>query len=103
MIKNIKKEKETNFEFQKNLILSNFLVGNIILPLISNPDFNGIVTTCVISKITKDNLEIIAKILKKILSFKLFTNKNDSLLTIFNKYIIDTLPKVFDIIKSLNL
>ena len=97
------KENETNFEFQKNLILSNFLVGNIILPLIWNPDFNGIVTTCVISKITKDNLEIIAKILKKILSGKLFTNKNESEYTIFNKYIIDTLPKIFDIIKSLNL
>ena len=101
--KKYSKENENNFEFQKNLILSNFLIGNIILPLISNPDFNGIVTTCVISKITKDNLEIIAKILKKILSGKLFTNKNDSEYTIFNKYIIETLPKIFDITKSLNL
>ena len=101
--KKYSKENEKNFEFQKNLILSNFLIGNIILPLISNPDFNGIITTCVISKITKDNLEIIAKIFKKILSGKLFTNKNDSEYTIFNKYIIDTLPKIFDIIKSLNL
>ena len=84
------------------MVLANYLIGNIILPLISNPDFNGIITTCVISKITKDNLEIITKILKKILSGNLFSNKIDSEYTIFNKYIIDILPKILDIIKSLN-
>ena len=97
------KETTKDFELQKYMILSNFLIGNIILPLISNPDFNGIITTCVISKITKDNLEIITKIFMKILSGNLFNNKSDPEYTIFNRYIIETLPKIFDISKSLNL
>jgi hypothetical protein len=97
------KKKPKDFNFQQLMILSNYLVGNIILPLISNPDFNGIITTCVISKITNDNLEVITKILNKLLSGHLFSNKTEPEYTIFNKYIIKTLPQVFDIIKSLNL
>ena len=101
--KKFSKEKRKDFEFQNYMILSNYLIGNIIIPLISNPDFNGIITTCVISKITKDNLEIVTKILKKILSGQLFSNRIEPEYTIFNKYILNTLPKIFDIIKNLNL
>ena len=97
------KNKKNSIDYQKLMILSNYLIGNIILPLISNPDFNGIVTTDVISKITKNNLKIITKIFEKILSGKLFDNKKESEYTIFNKYIIDTLPKIFDIIICVNL
>ncbi len=97
------KENSKVVEFQRLMTLSNYLIGNIILPLILNPDFNGIITTCVISKITKENLEVITKVLNKLLSGNLFSNKNESEYTIFNKYIIRTLPKIFGIIKSLNL
>ena len=97
------KEKGKYTEFQRLMLLSHFLVGNIIIPLVSNPDFNGIVTSCVISKITKDNLEIINKVLNKIISGSLFSNKNESEYTIFNSYILDTLPKIFDIINCLSL
>ena len=101
--KKFSNENAKNAEYQKLMLLSNFLMGNIILPLISNPDFNGIVTTDVISKVTRDNLEIITKILYKSLSGQLFSNKTEPDYTIFNKYIIDTLPKIFDIINCLDL
>ena len=65
LIKKYSKENKNNFEFQKNLILCNLLVGNIFLPLISNPAFNGIIATCVISRITKDNLNNLKNIKKK--------------------------------------
>ena len=97
------KENSKDVEFQRLMTLSNYLIGNIIVPLILNPDFNGIITTCVISKITKENLEVITKVLNKLLSGNLFSNKNESEYTMFNKYIIKTLPKIFGIIKSLNL
>ena len=100
--KKYENEKPNDLEFHQFMVLTNFLIGNIILPLISNPDFNGIITTCVISKITKDNLEIITKIIQKMISGNLFSNKTDSEYTIFNKYIINTLPKIFEIIRSLN-
>ena len=97
-LKKYSQKKVKNIDYHKLMFLSNYLIGNIILPLISNPDYNGIITTDVISKITRENLEIISKIITKMLSGKLFSNKKESEYTIFNKYIIDTLPKIFDII-----
>ena len=97
------KQKSKNIDYHKLMILSNFLIGNIILPLISNPDFNGIIITDVISKITKENLEILTKILSKMLTGKLFTNKKESEYTIFNNYIINAMPKLFDIVNGVNL
>ena len=95
--------KTINNDLIKLIILSNFFIGKIILPLIENPDFNGIITTAVISKITRDNLKIIHKIITTMLSGKLFSNKKDFDYTLFNNYIICTLPKLFNIILSIKL
>ena len=97
-----KKEKTENNDYYTLIFLSNFLIGNIIIPLISNPYFNGIITKGVLSKVAKDNLEIICKVLSKMISGKLFSNQKDPEYAIFNKYIIDTLPKIFEIIDKIN-
>ena len=91
-----------NYDYLKLMLLSNYFIIKIILPLIENPYFNGIITTAVISKITKENLKIIHKVISTMLSGKLFSNKKDYEFTLFNKYIIDTLPKIFSIILSIN-
>ena len=96
------KEKIQNKEYNTLIFLSNFLIGNILIPLISNPYFNGIITKGVLSKMAKENLEIISKILTQIISGKLFSNQKEPEYTIFNKYIIDTLPKIFEIIDKIN-
>jgi hypothetical protein len=96
------KEKLENTEYKTLIFLSHFLIGNIIIPLISNPYFNGIITKGVLSKISKDNLEIISKILTQMISGKLFSNEKEYEYTIFNKYIIETLPKIFNIINKIN-
>ena len=96
------KEKMQNKEYNTLIFLSNFLIGNILIPLISNPYFNGIITKGVLSKVAKENLEIISKILTQIISGKLFSNQKEPEYTIFNKYIIDTLPKIFEIIDKIN-
>ena len=96
------KEKLENSEYNTLIFLSHFLIGNMIIPLISNPYFNGIITKGVLSKISKDNLEIISKILTQMISGKLFSNEKEYEYTIFNKYIIETLPKIFNIINKIN-
>ena len=100
--KKANRTKINNLEYQKNMTLSNFLIGNLIIPLVFNPDFNGIITTDIISKITKDNLEIISKVLTKILSGQLFSNKEEADYTIFNKYMISSIDKIFGIVQNLN-
>ena len=98
-----KKYNNKDIDYIKLMFLSNYFIGSVILPLIENPDFNGLIVTSVISRITRENLKLIHKIIKTMLSGKLFSNKTDFEFTIFNKYIIDTLPKIFNIMIMINL
>jgi hypothetical protein len=77
----------------------NFLIGNIILPIMINPEFNGVVTTDVISEMTNDNLKILASILEKMIKGSLFNKKKDPYMTIYNKFIIETMPQLFELVE----
>ena len=98
-----KYSKDSFPNYQKYIFKSNFFIGNILLSCIIDRDYNGIITSDVTSKITTENLKIIYDILDKLLSGKLFTNDNGTYLffTLFNKYIIITIPKIFNIIDKI--
>jgi hypothetical protein len=87
--------------YDKIMFKISFFMGNIILPILSNPEYNGIITNEVISKITKENLKVISKIFKQIISGHLFSNKTDPEYTIFNKFIIETMPEIFKIVNNI--
>ena len=91
---NIKKDA---FNYQLLIIKARILFGCMIIPMINKPDGSGIFTDGIISKTTKSNLNIIAKILKVLVSGKLFLVDNAGY-TIYNKFIIDSLPNIFDIV-----
>jgi len=76
----------------------NFLIGNIIIPILKNPDFNGLISTDVISEYTRNNLNLVSLILEKMIKGSLFKKSEDSYMTIFNKFIIDTTPKLFELV-----
>ena len=85
-------------QYQLYIFELNFLIGNIILPIIREPDFNGVVSNDVISTFTRENLKIISKILNKMIKGTLFIKKKEPNMTMFNRYIIDTMPKLFEIV-----
>ena len=79
----------------------NYFIGNIILPIIANPECNGLITTDIISKMTKDNLKEISDILNMALSGKLFNKNNDPYMTLFNQYIIGLMPQLFELVEKI--
>ena len=87
--------------YQKYMIKIQFLLGNIILPLIKNPSYNGIITNVVISNKTKENLDIIYDIFDKIISGNLFNRSEDYEMTLYNIYIIKILPKIFELMDNI--
>ena len=93
-----KKNSKLINNYQKYIFKSNFFIGNFLLSSLIDPDYNGIFTKDIISKTTSENLKIIYNILNKLLSGELFINGFEIL---FNKYIIETLPKIFDIIDNI--
>ena len=98
-IKYNKKSKHKLSNYKLYMFELNFLIGNIILPIIINPEFNGVVTTDVISEMTNDNLKILASILEKMIKGSLFNKRKDPYMTIYNKFIIETMPQLFELVE----
>ena len=86
--------------FDKMMYTVAFLLGSLIIPIISNPDYNGIITTNIISSSTKNNLMVLVQILKQIVRGNLFTNESNFEFTIFNTCIIDIMPSIITLINS---
>ena len=86
--------------YNKYMIKANFLLGNVIIPVFGNPCYNGIITNEIISIITKENLEIITSIINKSLSGTLFYIGMEPCMTIFNQFIIEIIPMIFEIIQK---
>ena len=97
-IKYNKQKKNELSRYQLYRFELNFLIGNIIIPILKNPDFNGLISTDVISEYTRNNLKLISLILEKMIKGSLFKKSEDSYMTIFNRFIIDTIPKLFELV-----
>ena len=94
--------------FQNLMIKLRFFLGGLILPVLVNPLYNGIISDNIVSKPTKENLNILFKIFDKMLSGNLFDitrpdNENDLFsLIIFNKFITQKISILFEIINSID-
>ena len=94
-------QKKEIYSYLLFMTKTRIFFGCMIIPILSNPDYSGIFTDGIISNLTKDNINIIVKILKTLVSGSLFLVESQSY-TIFNKYIIELAPNVFDIIMNLD-
>ena len=88
-------------DYQILIFEVNFLIGSIILPILKNPEFNGIVFTNVISEMTRENLKFISDIIETMIKGKLFNKKENPYMTIFNTFIIETLPQFFELVQNI--
>ena len=84
--------------FQKYMFRMQFIFGNILFPILKNPDYNGIIHTDVLSKISEENLTMFYEILNKMISGNLFDNEKTPYLTLFNKFILEKIPEIFELV-----
>ena len=86
----------------KNSYISEFFIGKIIIPILTNPDYNGIITSSIISQNTRKNMMYYTKILKKIFRGNLFESSiHEFNYTIFNNYLIEIMPFINNVISQL--
>ena len=82
--------------------ISEFFIGKIIIPILTNPDYNGIINNSIISQNTRKNMMYYTKILKKIFRGNLFESSiSEFNYTIFNYYLIEIMPYINNIILNL--
>ena len=92
--KNIKKTEENGF-------ISKFFLGKLLIPIISLPSFNALISDFVISGNTIKNIETTNIILAKLFSGDLFYNdKKDGHYTAFNWIFLDKMEKILDFFEN---
>ena len=83
-------------QLEINGFLSRFVIEKILIPIISVPNFNALISDFVISGITLKNIKIINIVLKKLFSCKLFLNdQNEAEYTPFNWFFMDKIETIF--------
>ena len=94
---------------QKISFISEFLFTNLIIPILFNPDFNGIMMYNFekekeISNLRCSKIIIITKVIKKLLRGELYDGqkKNEENFTIFNPYFIEIMPHVIEFFRNIS-
>ena len=90
-----------------NGFVSRFIIDKLLIPIISVPNFNALISEFVISGITIKNIKALNFIIKKMFSGQLFlNNKEEGNYTPFNWYFINKMEKIlyfFDKAINVNL
>ena len=88
--------------YQHNLFLSKFFVDKLLLPMLQSPNYNAYISDFILSGAAKENILIMNSIIKNIFYGRLFQNNFDlpkkegiSFYTLFNKYILKEVEKIF--------
>ena len=91
------KQKFKNIDkSQENAFISKFLIGKLLIPIISFPSFNALISDYVISGNTLKNIQIINHIINKLFSGKLFkSNSKESDYTPFNWLFLNKIDDIF--------
>ena len=94
---------------QKISFISEFLFTNLIMPVLFNPDFNGIMMYDFENEREVFNLRctkiiIITKVIRKFLRGELYDSrkKNEEYFTIFNSYFIEIMPHVIEFFRNIS-
>ena len=102
IIISLKKQFEniTNIEIYKSV--SEFFFIFIFQEFFLSPDYGSLITSIIISDITKKNLSIIFGIWKRFISLKLYTNNKEfGNFTPFNWFFLDNIQSIFNIYEKL--
>ena len=92
---------------QKILFVSNFFFSDLIIPILKNPEFNGIMAYNFDNKVEdlrNIKLKALIEIMKKLLKDELFdsSKKGEEKYTIFNPYFIEVMPHIIEFFKNLS-
>ena len=89
-------------KYLENALISKFFVDKLLIPMLESPNYNALIDNIIISGYTKNNLNFIIFILKKIFSGNLFqintmlpNGEEEKYLTLFNRYILTNIEKIF--------
>ena len=78
-----------------NAFIAEFFFEKLMRPIFTIPDYNGLLTSKIVSTGTKKNIIIIQNILKQVVGGNFYKAKDEPNFTIFNWFFMDIMPTVF--------
>ena len=86
---------------ERNRYIAEFFIEKILKPIFSIPDWNGLITSVIVSNNTKKNILLILKIIKELVKGNLFNSNLKPDYTVFNKFFVRIMPRVFEFFDKL--
>ena len=91
----IKKKFNNISKNEENTFISKFIIGKLLIPIISFPSLNAYISDFIISRNTIKNINILNFIIKKLFLGKLFSNNEEEAeYTPFNRFIIEKMEYI---------
>ena len=92
---------------QKILFVSKFFFNDLIIPILLNPEFNGVMSYNFDNEdknLRNLKTKVLIEIIKKLLNDELFdsSKKGEENFTIFNPYFIEVMPHIIEFFKNLS-
>lgn len=97
----LKKQFPSITAVELNAFIAEFFIEKLMRPIFTIPDYNGLLTTRIVSSVTKDNIKLIQDIIKQIVNGNFYKAKENPNFTIFNWFFLDTMPCVLQFFEKL--
>lgn len=81
---------------EHNNFISEFFFEKMLKPIFTIPDYNGLISSVVVSNVTKKNIILLQKILKQLVNGGFYKATTQADYTVFNRFFMGVMPKVFD-------
>ena len=98
----VKKGNPNINTIEQNILLSKFFFYKLFLPIFRNPAYEALINNFIISDTTIHNLDIISKVIEKLISGSFINNDDDNCdYTPFNFYFLEKMPMVLKFFENI--
>lgn len=92
----IRERFPTILQVELNSFISRFFFDKIFKPIFTMADYSGLLKSTILLTNTKENINLIQKVLQVLVSGSFFNSIDDPNFTILNRFFIEIMPKVLE-------
>ena len=98
----VKKENPNINIIEQNILISRFFFNKLLLPIFRNPGYGVFINNFIISDTTIRNLDIISKVIERLISGSFINNENDNCdYCPFNFYFLEKMPMILKFFENI--
>ena len=92
----IRKKFPNIMNSELNAFIAEFFFKKIMKPILTETDYNGLLTSKLLNHETKNNIKIVEQIISQLVSGMFFKSTDNSKYVTFNRFFLEIMPKVME-------